>query len=102
MEKTELLIVGAGAAGISAACAAWDFGCRNIVLTDRRQYPGGILPQCVHAGFGLAAFGIELSGPAYAESLANRLARTGVRFLPGRSVLTVTKEKNAVLSGSGG
>ena len=102
MEKAELLIIGAGAAGISAACAAWDAGCREIVMADRRRYPGGILPQCVHIGFCLAAFGAELSGPAYAESLAKRLARTGVRFLPGKSVLAVTKEKTAVLSGSGG
>ena len=43
MERTELLIIGAGAAGISAACAAWDAGCRNIVLADRLPCAGGIL-----------------------------------------------------------
>ena len=102
MERTELLIIGAGAAGISAACAAWDAGCRNIVLADRLPCAGGILPQCVHEGFGLSAFGMELTGPIYAERLAERLALTGVRFLPEREVLAVTKEKTAVLSGSGG
>ena len=102
MERTELLIIGAGAAGISAACAAWDACCRDVVLTDRLPYTGGILPQCLHEGFGLAAYGSELTGPAYAERLAKALAQTGVRFLPGREVLTVTKEKTAVLSGSGG
>ncbi len=102
MERTELLIIGAGAAGISAACAAWGAGCRDVVLTDRLPYTGGILPQCIHEGFGLAAIGYELSGPAYAKRLAEGLARTGVRFLPGREVLAVTKEKTAVLSGSGG
>ncbi len=102
MEKTELLIIGAGAAGISAACAAWDAGCRDVALADRLPYPGGILRQCVHEGFGLSAFGAELSGPAYAGRLAERLSRTGVRCLPGREVLAVTKEKTAVLSGSGG
>ena len=102
MERTELLIIGAGAAGISAACAAWDAGCRDVVLADRLPYPGGILPQCLHEGFGLSAFGKELTGPAYAERLAERLTRTGVRFLPEREVLAVTKEKTAVLSGSGG
>ena len=101
MERTELLIIGAGAAGISAACAAWDAGCRDMVLTDRRPYPGGVLPQCLHEGFGLTAFGSELTGPAYAERLAEVLAQTGVRFLPGREVLAVTKEKAAVLSGGG-
>ena len=102
MERTELLIIGAGAAGISAACAAWDAGCRDVVLADRLPYPGGILPQCLHEGFGLAAYGSELTGPAYAERLAKALAQTGVRFLPGREVLAVTKEKTAVLSGNGG
>ena len=95
MERTELLIIGAGAAGISAACAAWDAGCRDIILTDRLPYPGGVLPQCLHEGFGLAAYGSELTGPAYAARLAERLAQTGVRFLPGREVLAVTKEKTA-------
>ena len=102
MEKTELLIIGAGAAGTSAACAAWEAGCRDVVLTDRLSCPGGVLPQCLHEGFGLAAYGSELTGPAYAARLAERLAQTGVRFLPGREVLAVTKEKTAVLSGSGG
>ncbi len=101
MERTELLIIGAGAAGISAACAAWDAGCRDLVLVDRNERPGGVLPQCLHEGFGLAAFGQELSGPAYAERLTAALSRTGVRFLPCREVLAVTKEKTAVLSGGG-
>ncbi len=102
MNKTDLLIIGAGAAGISAACAAWDAGCRSIVLTDRLDSPGGILRQCVHEGFGLAEFGAELTGPAYADRLSERLSCTGVLFLPGREVLALTKEKTAVLSGSGG
>lgn len=102
MERTELLIIGAGAAGISAASAAWDAGCRDIVLTDLLSCPGGVLTQCLHEGFGLASFGKELTGPNYARRLAERLAQTGVRFWPGREVMAVTKEKTAVLSGSGG
>ncbi len=102
MKKTELLIVGAGAAGISSACAAWDAGCRDIVLTDRFRDFGGILKQCTHDGFGLSAFGIELSGPAYAARLAERLTHTGVCSLLERETIAVTKEKTAVLSGSGG
>ena len=102
MERTELLIVGAGAAGISAACAAWDAGCRDVLLADRLPYAGGILPQCIHEGFGLSAFGSELTGPAYVERLAEGLAQRAVRFLPGKEVLAVTKEKTAVLSGKGG
>ena len=100
--KTELMIIGAGAAGMAAALSAREAGCRDILLVDRREQPGGILPQCVHEGFGLSAFGTELTGPVYAERLAERLAQTGVRFLPGREVMEKKKEKTAVLSGSEG
>ena len=100
--KPELMIIGAGAAGMAAALSARETGCRDILLVDRLPYPGGVLPQCLHEGFGLSAFGTELTGPAYARRLAERLTQTGVRFLPGREVLAVTKEKTAVLSGSEG
>lgn len=82
---------------MSAAIAAWESGCRSILLVDRSTLPGGILPQCVHEGFGPE----ELTGPAYAELLRQRLSHTGVRLLLGREVLSVSKEKTAVVSGGG-
>ena len=100
--QTELLIVGAGAAGITAALAAWEAGCRDILLVDRRERPGGILPQCLHEGFGLAAYGAELTGPAYADRITERLAHTGVRLALGTDVLTVRGDKTAVLSDRSG
>lgn len=96
--KTELLIVGAGAAGMTAAVSAWEAGCRDILLVDRREQLGGILPQCHHEGFGLAAYGAELTGPDYAGRIAQRLEQTGVRFAFGTEVLTVHGDKTAVLS----
>ena len=35
MEHVKLLIVGAGAAGLSAAVSAWNAGCRDILIADR-------------------------------------------------------------------
>ena len=101
MKSCKLLIVGAGAAGLSAALSAWEAGCRDILLADRAAQPGGILPQCLHEGFGLAAYGRELSGPEYAARLAEKLRQTGVRFLPGTEVLSVSEARVAVLSRSG-
>lgn len=98
MTHCDLLIIGAGAAGMSAAVSAWESGCRSVLLLDRAAMLGGILPQCLHEGFGPE----ELTGPAYAERLAQRLSHTGVRLLLGREVLSVSKEKTAVVSGSGG
>ena len=98
MEHCELLIVGAGAAGLAAAEGAWSAGCRDIVVADRASRPGGILPQCVHRGFGLSTFGQELTGPEYAARIMERLNATGVRLLMETEVLSVTKERRAVLS----
>lgn len=101
MRTFKLLVVGAGAAGISAALAAWDAGCRDVLLLDRAESMGGILPQCLHEGFGLTTFGHELTGPEYTARLAEKLAGTGVVFLPGTEVLSVSEERIAVLSRRG-
>ena len=101
MRSVKLLVVGAGAAGISAALAAWNAGCRDVLLLDRAKNMGGILPQCLHEGFGLTTFGHELTGPEYTARLAEQLADTGVVFLPGTEVLSVSEERIAVLSRRG-
>ena len=101
MRQLKLLIVGAGAAGISAAASAWEAGCRDILLLDRAAQPGGILPQCLHEGFGLAQYGKELTGPEYTARLAERLVLTGVRYLPETEVLSVSENQIAVLSRRG-
>ena len=94
----ELLIIGAGAAGMTAAISAWEAGCRDILLVDRRSRPGGILPQCLHKGFGLASFGAELSGPEYTAHLVQRLETTGVHLAFGTEVLEIRSSRTAVLS----
>ena len=101
MRSSKLLIVGAGAAGISAALAAWESGCREILLVDRNAQPGGILPQCLHEGFGLARYGKELTGPEFTAHLVDQIASTGVVFLPETEVLSISEDKIAVLSRKG-
>ena len=68
MEK-KIVIIGAGPAGLSAACAAVDSGAdpSDILVIERDSEPGGILNQCIHSGFGLTTFKEELTGPEYAE-----------------------------------
>jgi len=91
MEHTELLIVGAGAAGIAAAKAAAAAGCRSIVLADRGEAPGGVLPQCAHRGFAAG-----LSGPEYVMRLMEAFP-TAVDYRPATTVTAITAEKTARL-----
>ncbi len=67
--QLELLIVGAGAAGLAAAIRAWDHGIRSLLVVDRDPYPGGILRQCIHTGFGLEYYKEDLTGPEYLARL---------------------------------
>ena len=101
MKYCKLMIVGAGAAGISSAVSAWESGCRDVLLIDRNARPGGILPQCIHAGFGLSVYTEELTGPEYAFRLTEKLKKTGVRLLLETEVLSVSQDRVAVLSRRG-
>ena len=68
MKQVQLAIIGGGPAGLSAAIAARKAGVEDILLIERDRELGGILNQCIHAGFGLHTFGRELTGPEYARS----------------------------------
>lgn len=63
----DIVVIGAGPAGLAAANAAYDAGCRNLIVLERDSSPGGILQQCIHNGFGLHYFREELTGPEYAS-----------------------------------
>ena len=67
MLNHDIVIVGGGPAGMAAAVAAYDAGCTDVVILDREPDIGGILRQCIHAGFGLHKLGRELTGPEYAD-----------------------------------
>ena len=93
MDHCDILIIGAGAAGIAAAKAAWSAGCRNVILADRHEKMGGVLRQCAHPGFGH-----NLTGPDYTARLLEDFPK-GVRFLPGTTVLSLKSDRTAQLCG---
>ena len=72
MKERELVIVGAGPAGMAAAIAAHEEGVKDILLLERDQYLGGILNQCIHTGFGIEYFKEVLTGPEYAGRFIDR------------------------------
>ena len=66
-EMYDIIIVGGGPAGLSAAHSAVKNGAKKIIVLERDREAGGILQQCVHNGFGLHHFKEELTGPGYAQ-----------------------------------
>ena len=54
MDKhVQVAIIGGGPAGLAAAISAYKAGARNVLILERDSFPGGILQQCIHNGFGL-------------------------------------------------
>ena len=93
MRQIDLVIVGGGPAGMSAAVAAHDSGVTDILILERDSHLGGILQQCIHNGFGLHRFGEELTGPEYAWRYEKLVREKNIPFLLNTMVLDITHDK---------
>ena len=88
-EYCDVVIIGAGPAGLAAAQSAAKSGAGRVIVIERDTHTGGILQQCIHAGFGLKYFGEELTGPEYAERFADAAAANGVTLMLDTTALEV-------------
>ena len=95
-KQVDLLIIGAGPAGLAAAIAAKEDGIDNLLVLEREHQPGGILRQCIHNGFGLHRFGEELTGPEYAQRDIDRAREMGVAIQTDTTVLSVDGKTHTV------
>ncbi len=91
--KADLVIIGGGPAGMSAAVAAYDAGIRDIIILERDKSLGGILRQCIHNGFGLHRFKEELTGPEYAYRYEEQVKERNIPFKLNTMVLDITPDK---------
>lgn len=100
MLKKEIVIIGGGPAGMSAAIAAYEGGARDIIILERDRSLGGILQQCIHNGFGLHKFGEELSGPEYAWRYEKRVRELGIEYKTDTMVLSVDDDRTVTATNS--
>jgi NADPH-dependent 2,4-dienoyl-CoA reductase/sulfur reductase-like enzyme len=97
-QDVDLIVIGAGPAGLAAAVSAKKKGLQNLVVVERNSWLGGILPQCIHDGFGLEIFKEQLTGPEYAQRYIDELKRLKIPFMLDSMVLEVTPEKKVFVA----
>lgn len=91
--SVDILVIGAGPAGLSAAISARECGVSSLIVLERESSPGGILRQCVHNGFGLHRFKMELTGPEYAQRDIDRANELGIQIKCNSTVLSVSENR---------
>lgn len=100
MERFELIIIGAGPAGLSAAISAAGEGCGRILVLDRLSEPGGILTQCFHRGFRHPKSDKMLTGYEYKRWLLDSLP-DGISLCMNSTALEISPDRVLTVAGSG-
>ncbi len=70
------------------------------MVIERDTVLGGILNQCIHAGFGLHTFGRELTGPEYALQYIEMLKKTDVEVWLDTMVLSIGQDRRITMVSS--
>lgn len=76
-ERCDVLVVGAGPAGLGAAAALAAGGAGAVHVLDREPATGGIPRHCGHSPFGMREFRRVMSGRSYARALTHQALAAG-------------------------
>ena len=93
MLEFDFLVIGGGASGMTAAAAAAENGKYSVLLLESRGYLGGILPQCIHEGFGTGQ-----TGPEYEKKIERRFLSSGAEYMLESTVMRIDDDSTALFS----
>ncbi len=96
MRRTEIAVVGAGAAGLTAAVEAARVGAR-VTLIDENTRPGGQLFKQIHKFFGSQAHRAGIRGVQIGEDLLREARDAGVEIRLNTAVYGLFADKRLAL-----
>lgn len=100
MESHDVIVVGGGPTGLSAARHLADLGIRDVVVLEREAEAGGIPRHCGHLGFGWQSHRRLWSGPRFATELRKSAKDLDVRTAT--TVIELGKDGQLRVQGSTG
>lgn len=100
MERYELIVVGAGPAGLSAAIEAAEKGLK-VVVFDENSRPGGQLFKQIHKFFGSKEHKAKIRGYKIGQELLARARALDVRVELNATVTGIFKEKEVCVMQNG-
>ncbi|MEU5820178.1 FAD-dependent oxidoreductase [Streptomyces sp. NPDC047803] len=99
--RVDVLVIGAGPAGLAAAAGLTAAGVPDVEVLEREQEAGGIPRHCAHGGFGTRRTG-DLEGPAYALHCAAEATEAGATLRTGVTVTGWAGPRTLDATGPGG
>ncbi|GAB6169175.1 FAD-dependent oxidoreductase [Clostridium carnis] len=93
MLQYDLVIIGGGAAGLSAGVTALKNGIKKVLILEKNEDLGGNLNLFIHKGFGKYYLNEIVTGPELASFLVRDYKSLNGEFKVNTQVLEVTKDK---------
>ena len=97
MKKYDLIVIGAGVSGLSAAIEAKSRGIEEVILIDRDTEPGGAMNSCVHTGFYYKNIKDNLSSPELISMLIEEAIGLGVEIMCETTVIEIKSHMEVIL-----
>ena len=93
MPNYDLIVIGAGIAGMTAALGAAKSGIERILIIEKESFVGGIINQCIHNGFGKKLIGECVTGPEYIQYVKDEIQKQNIDLILNSNVLDISSDR---------